>query len=230
MTPEEQRRLLALAESDPELRRALEAERTIDRTLRRDRDAIPPVGPEIRSQVLAMVGALDPSPVMTATVGTGSGRIVALVAAMTLAAGALFLAIPHETSVERGALRDAVRPHPVAPPRTEAPPDLPRIAEVREEKEGAKERDASMESRPTRYTRSSREARTTEHERTATAPVGKIPIDIRPVAEQPDHIQPAAEAPAHAADTAAAPDPAVDSTRIDITIDLDPMKRKAQRP
>ncbi|MDB5032881.1 MAG: hypothetical protein JWQ98_122 [Chlorobi bacterium] len=47
--------------TDPELRAILETEQTIQRTLYRDRDALPAVSAESRYNVLTMLGRLAPA-------------------------------------------------------------------------------------------------------------------------------------------------------------------------
>lgn len=59
MSRTEEQEFLRRVSADPELRRALDAERTIERTLRNDRDALPSPAPEVRG---VLVGMLDRNP------------------------------------------------------------------------------------------------------------------------------------------------------------------------
>lgn len=235
MSPEEERRFLGLVESDPELRRAIETERTIDRTLRRDRDALPLTGAETRSQVLAMLGALEPAPVVTMSAGVGIGTIALIVAGLGLTVGALFLIAPRETAIENAPPRPAataveIRHQALQPPKHPSPSTT--MEEGTEANAVGGEHPEAVEPRPAQPHGLPLKRRV-ETAGSAAAP-SKVasPISAEPALPTAPRITDTT-APSlviHPTRTAPPPSRVSDSTRIDITIDLDRMKRRPRQP
>jgi hypothetical protein len=237
MLPEEERRFLDLAEEDPELRRAIETERAIDRTLRRDRDALPIATAETRSQVLAMLGSLDPAPVATMRAGAGIGRIALIATGIGLTVGALFLARPRGGSVGIAPPRPAataVEPRRHAPQPPEHPASSTAMQHEREENAAREEHSETVGPRPA----VPRDIAPRKHIETA----GSAAATSKPAVPRPT--ESATRSAPLIADSAAAPrlapPPAhiappqpprlADSTRINVTIDLEKMKRKSRQP
>jgi hypothetical protein len=239
MLPEEERRFLKLAEKDPELRRAIEAERAIDRTLRRDRDALPRITAETRSHVLAMLGALDPAPPVTIRDGTGIGMIALIAAGIGLAIGALFLARPHEESVATTPPRPAATavelrgstPQPLARP---SPSTTMTMEKGGEANTVGGERSGTVEPRPSQPRAIPLRRRIETADNTITSAKVAIRTPTKLALRSVPSIADTAVVPTLTSPPAriALPLPPriADSTHINITIDLDRMKRKPRQP
>jgi hypothetical protein len=117
MSTSEEQEFLCRVERDPELRHALSVEQAIDRTLRKDRNALPDEDREARTYVLTMLGRL---PAMEQQAITGAAILGSKWwkgALATLVAGGLALGTIYLT-------------HPDAAPASGAPPAVAPAAKV----------------------------------------------------------------------------------------------------